>query len=269
MRRDDKFIWIFILCLLGFTGALFAGAWPQAKGHYYTKLTGIYSDASGIHGSASNATFTDYSLYLYGEYGLFERTSVVLSTPLVKQSQNEANFLLGETTGLVAGDVEIQAKYQFWDSGVVASLLGGVKIPLVYDVVDIPPLGNGETDLDGKLLIGASFYPIPAYATGDVGYRQRGGDFVDEINFSFEAGYTFFQKYLLRFLATGIRSVESAQGESTLLGFPLEQERTRAGGGIIYQLNNRLEIDVTYLNTFSGKNIPKSNEIFIGVAYKR
>lgn len=252
-----------------FQHSLFAGAWSQQKGHFYTKMTFIYSDASGIYGSTSPAEFTDYAVYFYGEYGFFNQTTIILNTPVFKQSQNEAIFVRGKSTGYLAGDLELQAKYQFLSKPVVASALGGIKIPVVYDIVDNPPLGNGETDYDTKFLLGASFYPIPAYATGDIGYRFRGGEFVDELHYNLEAGYTVFKKFLLKFMFTGIRHIQDAEGESNLFGFPLEQNRTRIGGGLIFLLSNHVEIELDYLDTTSGLNIPKTKEIFIGIAWKR
>lgn len=252
-----------------FQHPLFAGAWSQQKGHSYTKMTFIYSDASGVYGSTSPAEFTDYAVYFYGEYGFFNQATIILNTPLFKQSQNEANFVRGQTTGYLAGDLELQAKYQFLSKPVVASVLGGAKIPVAYDIVDNPPLGNGETDFDAKLLLGASFYPLPAYATGDIGYRFRGGQFVDELHYNLEAGYTVFNKFLLKFMFNGIRHIQGAEGESTLFGFPLEQNRTRIGGGLIFLLSSRVEIEVDYLDTTAGLNIPKTKEFFVGIAWKR
>lgn len=248
---------------------LYAGAWAQPRGHYYSKFTFIYAQANSVFGVNAPTEFTDYALYFYGEYGLFKRSTVILNAPFFKNSQNEANFIRGNSSGYLAGDIEIQAKYQFLDSPVVASVLAGVKLPVAYDVADIPPLGNGKSDFDAKLLLGTSFYPIPIYLTGDVGYRLRGGEFVDEIHFGFEAGYTLWESLLTRFLATGIRSSGTATGESNLFGFPLTQEKMRLGGGLIWILNPRLEIDITYLKTTSGENIPKSNEIFVGIAFKK
>jgi hypothetical protein len=248
---------------------LFAGAWSQQKGHSYTKMTFIYSDATGVFGSTSPAEFTDYSVYFYGEYGLLNRLTVILNTPVFKQSENIANYVYGKTTGLLAGDLELQAKYQFVSKPVVLAVLGGAKIPVAYDIVDNPPLGNGETDFDAKFLLGMSFYPIPAYATGDIGYRFRGGEFVDELQYNFEAGYTVFSKFLLKFMLNGIRHIQNAEGESNLFGFPLEEDRTRVGGGVIYLLSKNVEIEADYLDTTAGLNIPKTKEFFVGVAWKR
>ena len=268
-RRLLKAVLAGIVCISAFSQTVFAGAWGQKTGHYYVKLTGIYSDADEIFGSSSPSAFRDHSLYFYGEYGVFSHTTLILSNPLFKQSANEANFISGRSRGYLAGDLELQAKFQILEGSIVASILGGVKLPVAYNVIDIPPLGNGETDVDAKLLLGTSLYPIPAYFTGDIGYRLRGGDFVNEIHYNAEAGYTFFKKYLLRFVLNGITGTESASGESNLFGFPLSQEKTRLGGGIIYLLTPHLDIDATFLKSTSGKNIPKSTEIFIGVAFKR
>ncbi|GAB4373816.1 MAG: hypothetical protein Kow0042_17970 [Calditrichia bacterium] len=215
------------------------------------------------------ATFDNYALYFYGEYGLFTRFTLITSMPFFKQSISEANFLRGETNGYLAGDLELQSKYQFLDRPVVASALIGLKLPVGYEVYDLPPLGNDETDFDTKMLLGVSLYPIPAYITGDVGYRFRGGDFVDEWNYTLEAGYTLRNKFLFRFLTTSIKSTHEAEGESTLLGFPLAQEQVRFGGGVIFIWNQRIELDVTYLKTTSGKNIPSFGEFFFGIAFKK
>ncbi|MCB9090301.1 MAG: hypothetical protein H6628_18545 [Calditrichae bacterium] len=269
MGRKFKLLLIFCLSTMIIGTPLYAGAWAQQKGHYYTKLTYIYSDANRIFGNNSPALFEDNALYFYGEYGLTNRATLVLSTPFFKHSVNEANFLRGETSGYFSGDLELQAKYQFLARPVVASLLGGAKIPLGYEIADIPPLGNGETDFDAKLLLGLSLYPVPAYLTGDVGYRFRGGDFVDEIQYNFEAGYTVLNDFLLRFLINGITSTRSATGESNLFGFPLSQEKTRLGGGVILLLSPHIDLDVTYLSTTAGENIPKTTEVFVGIAIKR
>jgi hypothetical protein len=265
---------ISILLFIGFLIFLFqdeisAGAWAQPKGHYYTKISYIYSTADEIFGSSTPTLFDNSSVYLYGEYGAWDRLTVIGSFPALKFSVTEANFLRGETNGYMAGDMEFKAMYQFLDKPIVASGILGTKIPVGYEIYDQPPLGNGETDFDFKLALGASFYPVPAYATGDVGYRLRGGNFVNEINYTFEAGYTFREKYLLRFFTDGIRSTREAEGESNLIGFPLAQDQTRIGGGFIFILNQKVGFDFTYLKTISGKNIPKFQEFFIGIFYKK
>ena len=45
-----------------------------------------------------------------------------------------------------------------------------------YDEDKSPTPGTGEVDYDVKLLFGRSLYPLPAYASADVGYCFRGGD---------------------------------------------------------------------------------------------
>lgn len=263
---------ILLLCIFSFLilqDILIAGAWAQPKDHYYVKLSYGYSSANSIFGMNFPATFDNYNIYFYGEYGIIDKLTTSLSMPLFKKSVNEANFVLGKTSGYLAGDLEFLVKYQFLEGPVVSSIALGAKLPIGYDVYDLPPIGNGETDFDVKLLLGASLYPLPIYLTGDVGYRQRGSAFMDEINYSFEAGYTLLENYLLRIMTTGIKSTSTSNNESDLLGFPLAQDQVRYGGGIIYMLNKNIELDFTYLKTTSGTNIPEYTEFFTGIAIKR
>ncbi|MCB0291899.1 MAG: hypothetical protein KDH97_16725, partial [Calditrichaeota bacterium] len=81
MGRKFKLLLIFCLSTMIIGTPLYAGAWAQQKGHYYTKLTYIYSDANRIFGNNSPALFEDNALYFYGEYGLTNRATLVLSTP--------------------------------------------------------------------------------------------------------------------------------------------------------------------------------------------
>lgn len=248
----------------------FAGAWAQPKGHYYVKMNYINSTANSIFGINFPANFDNSSIYFYGEYGLFDKFTVIASMPTFKRSISENNLIRGETNGYFAGDLEVQAKYQFIDRPIVTTALVGAKIPVSYKIYDIPPLGNGETDWDAKLQLGVSFYPIPLYASGDIGYRLRGGEFIDELNYTFELGFTIKQKFLPRFMTTGIKSVEDAEGGlSTLVGFPLAQDQFRFGGGVIFIWNQNIELDITYLKTTSGRNIPNFDETFVGIAFKK
>lgn len=251
------------------TSTAHAGAWSQKKGHFYSKLTYIYSTASEVYGLNFPATFNDNALYFYGEYGLTNKLTFQASIPGLKLSENQANSLKGTTAGYFAGDYNLNLKYQFLSNPVVAAISAGTKLPLFYEIFDQPPLGNGETDYNAALLLGGSFHPLPLYVTGGIGYRLRGGDFINEIYFDIEAGYTLGRRYLLRAQADLIRSAGDAMGESGLFGFPLEQEKTRVGGGLIFLLNDNIDLDITYLSTISGKNIPASSDIFLGLAWKR
>jgi hypothetical protein len=263
-KTGIKFIVLFFFLL---QVNVFAGAWSQKQGHYYTKISYIYSTSDVIFGYNDPVLYDNSSIYLYGEYGIWDHFTVIGSIPALKYSVTEANFLRGETTGYMAGDMEFKGLYQFLFGPVVASGIIGVKIPFSYDIYDIPPIGNGEADFDVKLALGASFYPLPGYATGDVGYRLRGGEFIDEINFTFEVGYTLLNKFLIRFYTDGIRGIREAEGESNLIGFPLSQERIRLGGGLIYIWDDNIAFDFTYLDTIHGKYIPRFKEVFLGISY--
>lgn len=264
-------LFIFYLLLLPFTNQSYAGAWAQRKGHYYSKLTFIYLNSTqrfAFDQSLRRAPFSDLAAYFYIEYGIQNRGTVILSSPVFKRSRYEDTTFRGTTTGIFSGDLQLQYKYQLLDGPVVISALAGLKLPVIYDQGDLPPLGTGVIDYDAKLLMGASFYPIPVYITGDIGFRKRGEEFDNELHFNFEVGYTVRKKYLLRVFGNGIRSNNSDEIMMEPLQFAHQQDQTRLGGGLIYLINSNLEADLSYLTTTSGRSIPKSQEIYFGIAVK-
>lgn len=249
-----------------------AGAWTQSKGHFYSKLTLIQLNSTqrfSVDSKPTRAEFDDLATYFYLEYGVTDKWTLSISNPVVKNSVGNYGSYRGTTRSFLAGDIDLGLKRQILSGPVVVSALLGAKIPLFYEIDDRPPLGTGEFDFDAKLLIGTSLYPIPAYFTGDIGYRQRGSQFKDEINFNFEAGYTLFKKYLARVVLNGIRSTSNTMALAMDEQFSVEQEQYRAGFGLIYLFSKNIEFDVTFLNTYAGRNFPRATEMYLGVAFKR
>ena len=81
-------------------------------------------------------------------------------------------------------DLTVSGRYALLDASFVVSLQGGVKLPLGYQEQpdnDGAPLGTGDVDFEGHLLVGKSLFPIPAYLTGSIGYRCRTGELHDQV----------------------------------------------------------------------------------------
>lgn len=82
------------------------------------------------------------------------------------------------------------AKYQLVSRPIVLSPYVNVKIPTTYDDELNPALGTGSMDVELRLLVARSFFPLPAYLGAEAGYRFRGGPFSNQIGFSGEVGAT-------------------------------------------------------------------------------
>ena len=171
---------------------------------------------------------SDESISAYLEYGLHERLTLVATLPykrLVYENTEVKVFksdLLDTTITRIhpdeissgLADLELRLRWRLLRNPAVVSLALGGKIPLGYDIdqdsigsldagglglglspVDGAdnkvPLGTGERDIDMRLLVGKSLYPLPGYLTSTVGYRKRGGAFSDEFFYGLEAGVTY------------------------------------------------------------------------------
>ena len=155
-------------------GLAHAGAWTQQKGHFYTKasLNAYYSDkyynndweitsafdfAGGLienpdyYKSYKDFYFLDVNATLYFEYGLFDWLSLITSIPY-KYHRYDGDDMVAETVGI--GDIDVAAKFRIFEKPFVfsAQVLG--KLPWAYDEADFATLGNGQADIELRLLAG-------------------------------------------------------------------------------------------------------------------
>jgi len=276
LLKKTSLLWMCLL-LLSPTQVL-AGAWTQEKGHFYAKLMGSrfqaeeFFDDSGTKVPIGNYDdlFEDLSTSFYMEYGLLDRLTVVFSLP-AKRLTAENRFLIRETEGI--GDVNLGAKYLLKGGGLVLSLMGNAKIPTGYEktsesLLSAPPLGGGQVDIETKFLAGTSFYPIPAYVSGEAGFRLRTEAFGNELTYAFEFGYMVAGRILLKGAITGIKSLASDkdQEEFDVLDI-VDQDFLKLGPDIIFKISDNLEFDVLYERTISGKNTGVGTIYGVGLAY--
>lgn len=247
---------------------IYGGAWPQPKGGYYAKLTYIYSYADSIYGVNYPAKFRDHALYIYSEYGLTNKLTLSINGVLYKRSTLIAEGTTNATFGYLAGDFSAMLQYQIVNDPFVLSGGIGGKFPLFYNFKDRPPLGNGNMDLDLKLLFGYSSPEFPGYFAADLGYRIRGGEFIDEINFSSEVGINAVDNITLRGAINGVLSVDKSAGEGTLVGFPLAQEQVKAGAGLTYKLTSNVDVDFMFFRSITGDLLPNYKDIFLGISLR-
>ena len=255
-----------------------AGAWTQPQGGYYAKtaLLRLVSteslDEGGDHVERlGNGELRDLTISTYAEYGLTDRLTLVASAPY-KRLEDRRTFA-GQGVAIERarrlGDLELRLRWLMRRQPLITSLAFGGKIPLGYPVDDdtrVPP-GTGEIDGDIRFLLGHSLYPVPAYVTGEVGYRRRGGIFNDETFFSLEGGYTV-DRLLIKGLATAVRTRGSCSGgaQGDLVG---DQNLLKLSPGIIYGVSERAEFSVELIGVASGCNTAVGNSLVVGVALKQ
>jgi len=285
---------VVIACVLAVPCRVFAGGWTQEKGHVYGKITYGSSSANTVFrfdGEEKYPTdsppFTvrdyplaDRSIFFYVEYGLLDGLTLIGNTSL-KRSIVATPVESQTTEGL--GDIGLAAKYRLttFDQQVVSATLG-LTLPTGYTRDLTPPLGAGNVNIELAANYGISFYPLPAYATGSVGYRMRPSiylstlsddtrefkpNYADEIYTDIEAGYTFFDRLLVHGLARFLTSTRIGTNDFDVEHPPETQQYLKVGGGLILKTYGGLELNADAFVTPMGKKATKSFDLMLGISY--
>ena len=287
-----------------FSLKLFSGAWVQKKNSYYLKLAASYlrtgkefnhlgrqQNILEESGSSTNNTFRDFRIIGYFEYGLTNRLTITsdflfkfLASEWISNETyfQDERFLLN-TIGFA--DLTISTRYVVLNRATVISIQPGFILPLGYDTTpenDGPRLGNGEIAFQTYLLFGQSFYPLPVYLTGGIGYRFRGGELHDEILLNAEAGFTK-DKFLIKLYFEGIKNTIAPPdifGQTLELPLPGgvgvtpdilfgDQDFAKISPSIIYYLNKNISMQFELTKVAFGKNIISGTSYTFGIIFEK
>lgn len=298
-----------LLCLLLGTVAANGQAWPQAKGKSYTKLShgrAVAADQYDFDGvrrayapAVAGDAFFDSSFYLYGEYGLTDRLTLVGMVPY-KQITVEDGAFRYRTGGL--GSMMVGARVGL---GHLLGLAGTrhaaaanamLTLPLGYTRNYAPSVGAGQADAQVQLSYGASLWPLPLYAQAGAGYRLRSGwyglsrglacqpgrdlncvadarpEYEDEVFFTAEAGASLGRWALVQVLSQGVYSVRSPTVQTSFSAtnpIPTRQQYLKVGGGLTFYPIPSVGLSVQGFATPAGRNTIRSVDLFFGIEYIR
>lgn len=263
-----------LLLVLSVAGPVWAGAWSQAKGHYYAKSSAILYRADEVFDEMGERRalgmdrdrFESAQGFFYLEYGLQDRLTL-LTQAGGGQLRAQNDLLRKETTGI--GDLELGLKYQVVDRPVVVSPYLSLKLPTGYHPAYDPPLGTGKVDLEARLLLGRSLFPLPLYLGAEVGYRRRGGLFSDQVVYGVEAGGSrgrVFAKVYVEGRETRSGTQESS-GEVGVFQVS-EGDFAKAGMNLALNLAGPLWMDCLVEEVFTGDNTGAGRSWGLGLAYR-
>jgi len=158
--------------------------------------------------------FSDLNVSNYLEYGITDRITLI-NAMYYKFLEKQA--LREELDSDGFGDVDLGLKGKLAEgSWGVLSTQGLVKIPGAYGKNDALPLGNGQYDLDMRVLFGRSLWPyLPGYCNFEIGYRVRLEDPSDELRYLVEFGVDFTKELYGRVKLDGILSMDNGSSVST------------------------------------------------------
>lgn len=243
----------------------FAGAWTLPEGKLYDKVS--------LNQYTSDPDFTDTNLGNYIEYGLTDTISLINSI-YYKQISNTFTIAGTTTTTTTTGiaDIEIGVKHRLAEraSGIFSHQVM-VKMPGAYDKNSILPLGNGQVDVEYRLLYGLSLWRwFPGYANLEAGYRYRAGTPSDEFRYLAEIGTDITERLYARVKLDGIFSMNNADNTANISGnpttvsqFDLHKLDTVVG----YKLTDTWGLELGYTPTIRARNTAEGTTYSVGVSY--
>ncbi len=197
-------------CLLAamlFSSTSIAGAWVAKKGSGYGKLA--YADylAKDFLGKQQESpNFTGKNTSFYAEYGLGGNFAIYGQLLYQDMQQTDSQGITFNTKGF--GDTEIGVRYQWQAQPFVLSTSLLLKLPYLYDENEAFARGNGQEDIELRVLLGKSLNEY-GYMGFELGYRLRTGAPSDEYRYLLEYGFNINENIYLRTKLDGVLSANN------------------------------------------------------------
>ncbi|MFQ5651294.1 MAG: hypothetical protein ACE5IY_15265 [bacterium] len=284
----SKRITLIILLLLVTTPDVpaYAGAWTQKRGAFFYKLGVLRFESTsqyllnGERESLSNkGRVIDLSVYHYLEYGLSDELTVIASVPFKKVSFDCAIEECDKSSSGLA-DLFLGFRYRLSNRRWIVSIESGLKLAPGYETDEdkldsAPPLGDGQTDFDLRLLLGHPLFNYRGYLNIDAGFRTRSGDPVDELPFSLELGLNLTDDYLLIGRLHGVRSISEDAGQKNFrivngtiqnfIGTGAVEDFVKGQLQLIYKLSATISLAFELDQVLTGRNTSHATTVGAGL----
>jgi hypothetical protein len=256
-----------------------AGAWLQAERAAFWKLSWLTQssdrrwDCRGNEVEADAAgSYEQWQLFAYGEYGL--RPWLTLTGSWVYKDQQIAGDSTYGTRS--SGDLRLGARLPLRRAGAPLSVEGLLSLPTYTrsDLNDAPadrpqylPAGSGRIEAELHALGGASLWPLPLYLSGGLGYRLRGGDYVDQWLGTIELGGRFRRVFAKSELRAALPTRERCGEAAEALGTVALAERNWAMSfEASWRLYSTLWLSAGYAHPLAGRNSLVGGVLSVGLA---
>lgn len=262
--------------------SLRAGGWTQEeeKGYYKIDLrvlrAGANYDSTGE--KRSIATYSDYTIGFYGEYGISNGLTAIVAIPFYKRVT--INRQVGQPSGLEItpgasgsgiGDVEMGLRFGIAQEGPTV-LAAAIQFGLPLGDPNLAPgisTGDGEFNQIVSLQAGHSFYPLPMYAAADIGLNNRSKGFADQVMYGGEVGYSFGTTATLIARARGVASLGNGSASIGSPGlFSNNQRYLSFGTEALYMATSDVGISVGVESATLARNTLSAPTFSIGIFYK-
>lgn len=254
---------IFALLTAGLVPPALAAPWPQAEGQGFLidTLSFVQADNhAGIPNPAyGNGTFRHFDLGSYLEYGLTNETTLGASAHLqLRQLETDATTL--NSAGV--GDIELFARPTVWrDESWIIAVQGLLKVPTGYSASANPRLGDGQVDLEPRLLVGRGFMlgRWPAFADVECAYRFRFGSPSDQVRGDAIAGVHVRDDWMILVQSYNIVGLRNEKPGGT------DFDLSTVTVSVVHDLSTKWAAQVGALSEVHSRNYNTGNGGFVAV----
>ncbi|SIS87761.1 Putative MetA-pathway of phenol degradation [Zobellia uliginosa] len=274
--------YLFTLLFL-FSVSLFSqGAWTKAKNEAYVQLS-FYNIAgySGIYGNPDYRTerkITDNTLQLFGEYGISDKTTVLLSLPV---KMIKAGDVVSSTAGVpitsdgsetTLGNLVLGVKHQLYNNkwAISGQLNVEANTGSYFEASGLRS-GYDTYTLSPKLNIGRGYANF--FVQASTGVDIRFNDYSSSYRAGAEVGVKPIKRlWLIGFLdfSTSFENGDVVLPEANrATGFYLNDQEYLAYGikGIV-EITQKFGVLANYTSAISGTNVPKRAVLGGGIYHK-
>jgi hypothetical protein len=272
-----------IVVLLMSISTFSQGPWTKEKGKFYTQLSFTtipsYNTLFGDPEYKLQRNVTDNTLQFYGEYGLSDKTTLLVNIPLkfintegFNTNANNVFTQIEETSKTSLGNIEIGLKHNFYKKD---WLLSG-QLSLEANTSSFDQSSGIRTGYDAftftpLFLAGKSFGK--SYLQTFIGSKIRTNNYSS----NFKIGGEYGRKLSEKFWLTGFLDISKSfeNGDVILPSANLatglyvnDQEYGVVGVKGIYEINNKFGVNASLPAAFFGNNVAKQLAFSIGIYHK-
>jgi len=273
------FIIFFIL-----SSSLFSQSpWAKKKGEFYSQFSfstiPSYNEINGNPDYELNRNITDNTFQLYGEYGISDKTTLLVNVPFKNISTSDVLYpipldpaTIKGSTSNAFGNIELGVKHNFYHKKWLVS--GQVNIEFNtsnYDDFSGIRTGYDAYTFSPFINVGRGFEKT--YFQAFTGFNIRSNDYSSNFRIGGEGGYKFFDRlWFIGFLDfvislnNGNIVLPSKNFETAL--YINNQEYTAFGLKLIGEITPKFGIIAGFGGAFSGNNVAKQAAINVGLYYK-
>jgi hypothetical protein len=262
------------------TSPAIAGPWlPAPGGHAAARIT-LSTESADERFHAATGVRESFDPILGGErrqhavtasfdVAVTERVSAGATASIVSARYADR---AGVSTTSGMGDLTMRAQAMLTNGPIASAIELRAKAPTAHEpaTAQFLRLSDGQWDVEARASIGRSFWPLPAYAFVEGGYRVRttstlflpAVDVGDEWPYHAEAGATVAARLGVRARVTGYA------GRRDRAGFVETPARrlTRFEPSLAWSLPGGAEIEVTASYALSGRGMPAARALRVAYA---